>query len=177
VAGCCEYSNELSGSIIGEEFRDQLSDCQLLSQSVSRWPTSSLIGSFLYFQPNFTTDSSHHEDSRSAATLFTTLLRQQTICQHTVLYYCTTVLFYYCTIVLFFLQHAWRLRVASRRFVCSGADPKRSVPPCFVNCELKIDKKKRRRVVVVVVVVVVLMVVVLVLVLVVLVVVVCRKSF
>jgi hypothetical protein len=32
MAGCCEYGNELLGSIKGGEFLDELSDCQLLKK-------------------------------------------------------------------------------------------------------------------------------------------------
>jgi hypothetical protein len=37
VAGCCEDGNEPSGSIRGEEFRDQLSDYLLLKEDSAPW--------------------------------------------------------------------------------------------------------------------------------------------
>jgi hypothetical protein len=35
VAGSCEHGNEPLGSIKGGEFRDQLSDCQLLKECLA----------------------------------------------------------------------------------------------------------------------------------------------
>jgi hypothetical protein len=35
VAGCCQYGNELSVSIKGEEFLDQNGDCRLLKMGSS----------------------------------------------------------------------------------------------------------------------------------------------
>jgi hypothetical protein len=32
VAGCCEHSNETSGSVKGEEYFDQQNDCQLVTK-------------------------------------------------------------------------------------------------------------------------------------------------
>jgi hypothetical protein len=51
VAGCCQYGNELSVSVKGEEFLDQRGDCQLLKMvSSTRDSLGSTLCSPVYFK-------------------------------------------------------------------------------------------------------------------------------